>query len=99
AGDLPDEGCYIMAMGAGTIAEDLLGDTNCNIRSLIGDANGGGSITLGDMLVIKGKVTVPPFDVTTGPQYDVNLSGSITLGDMLVTKNRVITPTKAALCP
>jgi hypothetical protein len=97
-GSLPDESCYIIAIGAGTIAENLVGDTDCNIRSLIGDANGNGSVTSADMLLIKSKVS-PPADVTTGPQLDINLSGTMSSADMLLAKSRVTSPTKMALCP
>jgi hypothetical protein len=97
-GDLPNEGCYIITIDTGTIVENLIGDIDCAIRSLIGDANDNGMVTSADMLLIKSKVS-PPTDVTTGPQYDLNLSGAITAADMLLAKSHVVTSTEKALCP
>jgi hypothetical protein len=78
--------------------ENIVGSNDCNIRSLIGDANGNGSVSSADMLLIKSKVS-PPMDVTTGPQFDINLSGTMSAADMLLAKSRVTSPTKMALCP
>jgi hypothetical protein len=50
------------------------------------------------MSSIKGKIS-PPIDVTTGPQFDLNLSGGMTTTDMALAKSRVTSPTKMALCP
>jgi hypothetical protein len=98
AGVLPDEGCYTITIAAGTISENLFGDTDCNIRSLVGDANGNGTVNTTDQSVIKSKIS-PPINVSTGPQYDVNLSGAINTTDQSLVKSRVTAPAKTALCP
>jgi hypothetical protein len=98
AGFLPDESCYAISIPSTTIAETLSGDTDVNVRALVADSNGSGTITAADMLLIKSKVS-PPADVTTFPQCDLNLSGGLTSADMLLAKSRVTTPTKTALCP
>jgi hypothetical protein len=76
----------------------LGGDMDCSFRSLVGDATGDGAVFLGDMLLVKSKIT-PPIDVNTAPQFDIVANGSIGLGDMLLTKSRITVPTKMALCP
>jgi hypothetical protein len=101
AGALPDQTCYTLNIAGAvqsTVGVVLGGDTDCNIRSLLGDANGDGTASTTDMSSIKGKIS-PPIDVTTGPQFDLNLSGGMTTTDMALAKSRVTSPTKMALCP
>jgi hypothetical protein len=100
-GDLPDQTCYTINIAGAvqsTVGINLAGDTDCKIRSLVGDVNGNGTVNTTDMSLIKSKVS-PPLDVTTGPQYDVNLSGIMNTTDMSLVKSRVTSPTKTALCP
>jgi hypothetical protein len=100
-GAIPDETCLAVNLlgsvesGAGMA---LGGDTDCSIRSLLGDAVNNGTVELGDMLLIKSKIS-PASNVTIAPECDVNLSGNFTIGDMLLAKSRIVAPTKMALCP
>jgi hypothetical protein len=99
SGVLPDESCYVINIGPGTLAQVIIGDTDCAIRSLLGDVNNSGTVTSADMLLVKSKVS-PPTPATTVPNCDVNLSNNnITSADMLLIKSRVTTPVKTALCP
>ena len=83
AGGLPDEGCYWINV-AGNIPE-LIGDTDCLVRGLVGDANGDGSTNLIDMAVVKTRNGSDPSDPGM-VRYDVNLDGQINLIDMAAVK-------------
>ena len=68
--------------------EEKLADINvlC-IRALYGDLNQNGSISVGDMQVVKNTLSQA---IGTGNFLnDVNLSGAITVGDMQVVKNNL----------
>ena len=98
-GFLPDESCYTISTPSTTMAESLGGDADVNVRSLVGDTNMNGDVSLADMLSTKSRVN-PPQSAASIPQHDVNLSGgNITLADMLLVKSRVSSPSKKALCP
>ena len=96
-GQLPDESCYAITIGAGTTVELLAGDLNCNVRSLLADVNMDGQVVLGDSLATKARVNQLASAV---PQFDANLSGGqINLGDALFVKTRVSSNVRKALCP
>ncbi len=99
-GALPDETCYrIDVAGAVTNQQGaaLTGDTDCRVRSLLGDATGSGEVNLGDALLTKVRVGQ---NAAASPQLDFNLTGgTINTADMLLAKNRVASPARKALCP
>jgi hypothetical protein len=98
-GELPDETCYTIQIGAGTMAEPVTGDLDVKIRSLVGDTAATGQVNTTDMACTRSKV-VSFTPASTAPQHDVNLTGgSINLTDMALIKDRVNSPTKQALCP
>jgi hypothetical protein len=98
-GLLPNLGCANIAIGAGTFAETITGDTDCNIRVLVGDVNSSGTVTTTDQLATKAEVTAGTL-ATAKPKFDINLScGTINTTDQNAVKAQVISPTKTALCP
>ncbi len=99
-GNLPDRTCYNFDV-AGTVqnaaGQGLIGDTDCNARSLLGDATSNGVVNLSDPLYIKSKFGQP---AGSFPQCDINLTGAnINIFDALMSKGRVATPPRRALCP
>jgi hypothetical protein len=99
AGQIPNLGCANIAIGAGTFAETITGDTDCNIRVLVGDVNSSGTVTTTDQAATKAEVTAGT-PVTAKPKFDINLScGTINTTDQNAVKAQVISPTKTALCP
>src|SRR5205085_10444989 len=94
AGALPDQSCYTIQIGSGTLAETISGASGVMIRSLEGDANMSGEVTMTDALGIKNFVTWPS---PSAPYLDINVSGgSISLADALAAKVKI---TNRALCP
>jgi hypothetical protein len=72
--------------GIGDLAGNALAGTNAvRIRSLYGDINQSGAVTIGDMQTVKNNLGRALS--ATNFLCDVNLSGSITIGDMQVGKN------------
>jgi len=99
-GQIPNLGCANITIGAGTFAETITGDTDCNIRSLAGDLNSSGTVTSADKLVAKKEFQADSVPTTPGKaKYDVTLSGSITYADMLFVLTLVKSPTPTAICP
>ncbi len=89
AGVLPDEKRYTFEL-AGKFAKAgtgvlLGGDTNCQIRSLVGDANGDGSTNLIDVAKVKGSNRQPA--EAANLRDDVNVDGKINLIDGALTKS------------
>ncbi len=101
-GHLPDQTCYRINVGSAVTNSAGLapaGDTDCLIRSLVGDTNMNGTVNLGDGLFTRSKVS-PPQPASDNPQHDVNLSGgNIDEGDVLLVKSRISEPPRSALCP
>lgn len=96
---LPDNTCYNISI-SGAMANStgpITGDTDVNIRSLVGDTNNNGVVNLGDALLIKPKFGQ---NVAGSPSMDVNLSGgTLNMADSLFVKSRVVSPANKALCP
>ncbi len=92
SGLLPDEKCYNIDL-AGAI-DGLSCDTDCNIRSLVGDANGGGTVTLGDVYFVKSKGGQAVTDATC--RFDVSVFGTINIIDVFLTKSK---NRNAVTCP
>jgi hypothetical protein len=98
AGQLPNLGCTNISIGAGTFAETITGDTDCNIRVLAGDTNSSGTVNTTDQNQTKSNLG-QPVD-TAHARFDINLSGgSINTTDLNAVKAQVISPAKTALCP
>jgi hypothetical protein len=78
----------VVLNGLSDLAGNALVGTNAvKIRSLYGDANQNGTVTIGDMQAAKnnlGKTLT-----TTNFLCDLNLTGTITIGDMQVGKNNL----------
>lgn len=100
AGALPDATCYridVDDLVASLHGSELVGDTDCSVRTLWGDVTGDGQVVLGDSLATKARVNLP---VANNVRFDTNLSGGIiNLGDALAVKTRVSSPARNALCP
>lgn len=99
AGQLPDRTCYRIALGPGTIAQSLRGDTDVHVRALLGDADMDGVVTASDMADVKSHLGDP---ATTAPHRDLNLGGgAVNLGDVLYVRwilmQAPVTP--EVLCP
>jgi hypothetical protein len=92
--DSPDEACYRISIGAGATAEILIGDTDCMVRSLGGDGNSSGSITLADVVAVKTYADQPV--TSTNARFDYNLDGAIDMADVDLARART---GKQALCP
>ncbi len=92
AGLLPDEKCYKMDL-AGAIT-GLIGDTDCNVRSLIGDVNGSGSVEIVDVFFVKSKNGQVVTEALA--RFDINTSGTLEIVDVFFTKSR---NGKSATCP
>lgn len=78
----------VVLNGLSDLAGNALVGTNAiKVRSLYGDANQNGTVTIGDMQAAKnnlGKTLT-----ATNFLCDLNLTGSITIGDMQVGKNNL----------
>jgi hypothetical protein len=64
----------------------IAGDTNCQVRALVGDANNDGSVNLIDVGIVKAKVNTPVTSAVA--RYDLNLDGAINLIDLGLAKSR-----------
>lgn len=96
-GVLPDQKCYTITIGSGTITQTISGDNNVMVRALAGDATGSGEITLSDAVATKARAGQA---VASNARFDMNLDGAITVaGDALYAKARVFSPSRKALCP
>jgi hypothetical protein len=93
---VPDGSCLRVAIGPDTIAGFLIGDIDCAVRSLAGDVNGDGEVTLADLAVIKANISEDP---SVNPRLDLTLDGFINLVDMALAKSRMTPPSRRALCP
>ncbi len=96
-GLLPDETCYAIDL-AGAV-EDLAGhhfagDTTCMVRSLVGDVDGDGSVSLNDVALLNAKHGWPV--VRESVRFDLNLDGRIDLVDTALAKLR---DGNSASCP
>jgi hypothetical protein len=83
ADGLPDEACYLIDLAG--IITGLGGDTDCVVRSLVGDTNGDGSANLIDMAQLKSMNGQPV--LPDNIRFDVNLDGAINLIDMALVKS------------
>jgi hypothetical protein len=98
SGQIPNLGCANIAIGAGTFAETITGDTDCNIRVLAGDVNSSGTVNTTDQAQVKANIG-QSVD-TAHARFDLNLSGgTINTTDQSAVKVQVISPVKTALCP
>lgn len=88
-GLLPDQACYQIDL-AGVVAgqgfEPLGGDTNCRVRSLMGDVNSDGLVNLIDAANVK-TFNGDPLQGEAIPQ-DLNTDGTINLIDFAEVKGR-----------
>ena len=77
-GVLPEATCYTIDL-AGTVedlgAQPLTGDTDCMVRSLVGDTNGDGSTNNTDKSQVASMNGYPPFPDNI--RLDVNMDGTI----------------------
>ena len=92
SGVLPDEKRYTFSLAdkfkSRATGQLLGGDTDCDVRGLVGDVNQSGSVTGADMDYIRRKVGLPVDEATA--RFDVNLSGGIITGaDMDLTRRKV----------
>jgi hypothetical protein len=91
--ELPDQGCYRIVVGPGTISANLVGDTDCMVRTLLGDADGNGVVEQADVDAIRAKLSQP---AVASPRLDVTTTMGINLIDMSLAKSRF---GKYAVCP
>ncbi len=96
SGELPDEKCYTITIGAGTVTETVTGDNDCKVRSLVGDTVGNGKVNLGDAIYTRNQTTAAS---PNKAQFDLDLDGDVDIDDAIIVKNRVTHPAKTALCP
>jgi hypothetical protein len=98
-GDLPDESCYVINIDSSTITEGIGGDTDCEVRGLVGDVNSNGIVNTTDQSLVKSKVSSPTL-ASAAPNCDLNVSGGvINTTDQSVVKAQVTSPAKQAICP
>jgi hypothetical protein len=90
---VPDEACCRITVGAGAIAEPLQGDTDCMIRSLVGDVDNDGQVSNADVRLIQRVIGQR---ASAYPSFDLNLDGVINAADASYAKSRI---GKKALCP
>ncbi len=81
---IPDEACANIDL-AGAIT-GLIGDTDCYVRSLIGDVNGSGSLEIVDVFFVKSKNGQTVTEALA--QFDINTSGTLEIVDVFFTKSR-----------
>jgi hypothetical protein len=99
AGALPDQKCYTITVGAGTVMQPLSGDLDCRVRALVGDTTGDGKVNLTDVILAR-VGSLSSLTAASAPRLDVNLSGgAIDLGDMLFIKSLVTSPAREVACP
>lgn len=96
-GALPDAQCYTIGIGARAMDQVIDGDADCNVRALVGDTTGNGSVNLGDALYVQSKIG-QTVDNTTAA-FDVDLDGTISMSDVLAVKALVTSPALQAVCP
>ena len=89
-GDLPDEERYTFEVIAAKFRSaasglPLSGDTDCDVRGLVGDVNNDGSTNLMDAARVKGKNRVPV--TTANAPDDANTDGEINLIDYAMVKS------------
>jgi hypothetical protein len=102
AGTLPDQSCYQITISPSTITVPgplgLVGDFDCNVRSLKGDTTMSGLLNLTD--VIFTNLNLGAAVNAASAKHDVDLSGGvIDAADFLAVKAGVTSPAKQALCP
>jgi hypothetical protein len=96
-GVLPDQACYTLTIGAGTVTQTLSGDLDVKVRALAGDTTGNGVVNLSDAILTN---IMASSAAAAAPQHDVDLSGgAIALNDALFIKALVASPPLQALCP
>ncbi len=87
---LPDQERYTFELAGkfkkAGVSGALSGDTDCQVRSLVGDVNGSGKVTLVDMAYVRSKVGETVDDGNA--RFDVNVDGRLNLIDMGLTKSR-----------
>jgi hypothetical protein len=98
AAQIPNMSCININIGPGTLAETITGDADCNIRSLAGDTNTSGTVTITDVSQTKAQLA-PLQPVPPAQRFDFNLSGGLTVTDQSFVKGQNVSPTKTALCP
>ncbi len=91
--NVPDEASYRITISDGAIVEPLTGDTDCMIRSLVGDVDGDGQVSMADVRLIQSYVGQP---ASAHPSFDLDLDGAINAADASYAKSR---NGKEALCP
>src|SRR6185295_19945490 len=74
AGQLPDQTCYLITIGPGTMTQTLGGDLDCKVRVLVGDTTGSGDVKLSDAVLTKAKIGAA---VASNARFDIDLSGNI----------------------
>lgn len=80
AGGLPEQKCY--TIGLDGAIQDLSGDFDCMIRSLVGDVNGDGIVNEDDTMLLQ-QLYGQPVDPNNA-QCDLNLDGFINPNDLII---------------
>lgn len=99
-GALPDGTCYTIDI-AGSVqnaqGQPVSGDTNCLIRSLVGDVAGSGEVNLSDAILEHIHIGDTAI---AHPNLDIDVSGgTIDNADTLAIKALVTSPAHATDCP
>jgi hypothetical protein len=76
----------------------VTGPATVTARNILGDAEGGGGVNIGDLAAIKGNIVGGTLVVVDGTSFrqDVNLSGGLNIGDLASTKTQI---GGGAVCP
>lgn len=84
---LPDQDSYTLTIsGPCDLAGNPLGgDRNILLHELHGDANGNGTVDIGDLLAVRGRFGTAVDEDSA--RYDVNRNGTIDIGDMLYVRS------------
>ena len=67
----------------------LAGTRTCQIRCLIGDTNGNGTVNTVDMAMVRERISTGSSIDASTYLCDVNLSATITIVDMALIKSKV----------
>jgi len=83
----PDRYTVTISTDVQDLAGNALGsDRDIQLNVLHGDANGNGTVDIGDMLAVRARFGQPVNE--TNCRYDINCNGVIDIGDMLAVRAR-----------